>query len=125
MYFTKSTNHTFYIFSLASPFDLVWIVPSVLRCKPDFGTAPGTMSRSSPRRQSRTIREFDSSFVVKQFGFRSVEDYYSAASLADKLDRIKVPLLGLNAADDPFIPFPGQLCNRCSAVTALLFAGES
>ena len=58
--------------------------------------------------QSRTIREFDASFVVKQFGFRDVEDYYNAASLNDKLHRIQVPLLGLNAADDPFIPFSGE-----------------
>ncbi|KAF0306306.1 Phospholipase ABHD3 [Amphibalanus amphitrite] len=57
--------------------------------------------------KSRTIREFDASFVVKQFGFRDVEDYYTAASLNDKLHRIQVPLLGLNAADDPFIPFNG------------------
>ncbi|XP_037073675.1 phospholipase ABHD3-like isoform X1 [Pollicipes pollicipes] len=57
--------------------------------------------------KSRTIREFDASFVVKQFGFRDVEDYYSAATLTDKLHRIKVPLLGLNAADDPFIPCSG------------------
>ena len=46
--------------------------------------------------------------MVKQFGFRDVEDYYNAATLTDKLHRIQVPLLGLNAADDPFIPFKGE-----------------
>ena len=78
--------------------------------KSDCTTPPRDFNAPAPLSavfQSRTIREFDASFVVKQFGFRDVEDYYSAASLTDKLHRIQVPLLGLNAADDPFIPFKG------------------
>ncbi|XP_063220007.1 phospholipase ABHD3 isoform X2 [Bacillus rossius redtenbacheri] len=54
--------------------------------------------------QSRTIREFDSKFTVKQFGFKDVQDYYQHATLHTKLHLIHVPLFCLNAADDPFQP---------------------
>lgn len=52
----------------------------------------------------RSVREFDSAFTTKHFGFRDVEAYYSAASLHDKLSGVRVPLLCLCAADDPFQP---------------------
>ncbi|XP_053988616.1 phospholipase ABHD3 [Hylaeus volcanicus] len=54
--------------------------------------------------KSQTVREFDSHFTVKQFGYRDVEEYYSNATLHDKLHLIDVPLLCLSAADDPFQP---------------------
>ncbi|XP_043276395.1 phospholipase ABHD3 isoform X2 [Venturia canescens] len=54
--------------------------------------------------KSRTVREFDANFTAKQFGYKDVEDYYSSATLHDKLHLIQVPLLCLNAADDPFQP---------------------
>lgn len=54
--------------------------------------------------KSRTIREFDSRFTAKQFGFRDAEHYYTSSCLHDKIHTIKVPLLCLNAADDPFQP---------------------
>nr|CAD7438023.1 unnamed protein product [Timema bartmani] len=54
---------------------------------------------------SRTIREFDATFTVKQFGFKDIDDYYTQATMHEKLHLIKIPLLCLNAADDPFQPF--------------------
>lgn len=54
--------------------------------------------------KSQTVREFDSQFTVKQFGYKDVEDYYSNATIHDKLHLIDVPLLCLSAADDPFQP---------------------
>jgi len=54
--------------------------------------------------QSRTIKEFDSNFTVKSFGYKDVDHYYTDASLHDKIHHIKVPLLCLSAADDPFQP---------------------
>lgn len=53
---------------------------------------------------SRTIREFDSRFTTKLFGYEDWTDYYSDARLAGKLSRIRVPVLSLNAEDDPFQP---------------------
>ncbi|KAM3960910.1 abhydrolase domain containing Hydr1 [Aphomia sociella] len=54
--------------------------------------------------RSRSVREFDAAFTTKHFGFGSVEAYYREASLSDKLGRVRVPLLCLCAADDPFQP---------------------
>ncbi|XP_011494645.1 PREDICTED: abhydrolase domain-containing protein 3-like [Ceratosolen solmsi marchali] len=54
--------------------------------------------------KSQTVREFDDYFTSKHFGYKDVEDYYSNATLHNKLHRIKVPLLCLSAADDPFQP---------------------
>ncbi|KXJ81086.1 hypothetical protein RP20_CCG021755 [Aedes albopictus] len=53
---------------------------------------------------SRSIRDFDANFTCKNFGFKDLEHYYSHATLHDKLDRVQVPLVCLNAADDPFQP---------------------
>ncbi|KAM7534265.1 hypothetical protein Aperf_G00000105135 [Anoplocephala perfoliata] len=53
----------------------------------------------------RSIREFDAAITVDMFGYKSVDDYYADASPATKIDRIRIPLLCLNAADDPFVPF--------------------
>ncbi|XP_014239389.1 phospholipase ABHD3 [Cimex lectularius] len=57
--------------------------------------------------KSKTIREFDSKFTVKQFGYKDVDDYYTHASLHDKIHKFKVPVLCLSAADDPFQPLDG------------------
>ncbi|XP_077267081.1 abhydrolase domain containing Hydr1 [Temnothorax americanus] len=54
--------------------------------------------------KSQTIREFDSNFTARHFGYKNVDEYYSNATLHDKLHLIQVPTLCLNAADDPFQP---------------------
>jgi len=53
---------------------------------------------------SKTIREFDSRFTAKMFGYKSVAEYYGAARLHHKVENIKVPTLSLSAEDDPFQP---------------------
>lgn len=59
--------------------------------------------------QSTSVRQFDSRFTCKQFGYTDVEEYYQAATLHTKLDRIRVPTLCLSAADDPFQPLDGKI----------------
>lgn len=54
--------------------------------------------------KSKTIKEFDTNFTSKHFGYKSVDHYYSMATLHNKLHQISVPLLCLSAADDPFQP---------------------
>lgn len=54
--------------------------------------------------RARSVRQFDAAFTTKHFGFGSVDAYYRAASLRDKLGRVRAPLLCLCAADDPFQP---------------------
>ncbi|VUZ39767.1 unnamed protein product [Hymenolepis diminuta] len=55
--------------------------------------------------KSRSIREFDESITVDMFGYKSVDEYYTDASPATKIHRVRIPILCLNAADDPFVPF--------------------
>jgi len=71
---------------------------------------------------SKTIREFDSLFTTKMFGYKSVQDYYIAAKLTDRLNNIKVPLFALSAEDDPFQPgesLPLEAASRSSHVAIL------
>ena len=69
---------------------------------------------------STTVREFDSRFTTKMFGYKDVVEYYTAARLHHKVENIKVglqltrlhpfspdhqvPTLAINAEDDPFQP---------------------
>ncbi|XP_012559199.1 phospholipase ABHD3 isoform X1 [Hydra vulgaris] len=55
--------------------------------------------------KTTTIREFDDVFTAKTFGYPSHEEYYTESSLILKpLENIKIPMLFLNAKDDPFSP---------------------
>lgn len=75
--------------------------------------------------QSKTIKEFDSHFTSKHFGFKDVNHYYEAATLHDKLHKICVPLLCLNAADDPFQPLdaiPTKAAQKSSHVAIVITA---
>ncbi|XP_061563157.1 phospholipase ABHD3-like isoform X1 [Cololabis saira] len=75
--------------------------------------------------QSRTIREFDERFTSLLFGYESCMDYYHDASPGKKLPRTAVPILCLNAADDPFSPqnaFPVSIVQRLPNVALLLTA---
>jgi uncharacterized protein len=51
---------------------------------------------------SKTITEFDDAFIAPVYGFKDCWDYYRQTSSIYYLDRIVVPTLILNAADDPF-----------------------
>lgn len=62
--------------------------------------------------RSKTIKEFDTYFTSKHFGYRDVDHYYSVATLHNKLHKIAVPLLCLSAADDPFQPLDGEFFFR-------------
>ncbi|SAM03354.1 hypothetical protein [Absidia glauca] len=48
-----------------------------------------------------TLRQFDEAATRRIFDYASVHDYYFDASSSRKIEHIKVPLLCLNALDDP------------------------
>lgn len=54
--------------------------------------------------QCKTVWDFDDKFTIIVAGYGSVEEYYSAASCARVLHRVAVPLLCINALDDPLCP---------------------
>ncbi|XP_023125534.1 phospholipase ABHD3-like isoform X1 [Amphiprion ocellaris] len=75
--------------------------------------------------KARTIREFDERFTSLLFGYKSCTDYYRDASPDKKLPRTAVPILCLNAADDPFSPqtaFPVNIVQNLPNVALLLTA---
>lgn len=73
---------------------------------------------------SSTVREFDDRLIAPMSGFKDCNEYYSAATLHTKpLYKINVPLLCLNAADDPFAPgesIPFELLSSCPNVAMVL-----
>ncbi|RUS32796.1 Alpha/Beta hydrolase protein [Jimgerdemannia flammicorona] len=50
---------------------------------------------------ARTLREFDTAVTRVVFGYDTVNDYYRDASSSRFITRVRVPLLCLNAVDDP------------------------
>lgn len=51
----------------------------------------------------RTFREFDDRFTAPLHGFRDAQDYWQRCSSRRFIERIRVPSLIINAADDPFL----------------------
>eukprot|EP00242_Pyramimonas_sp_CCMP2087_P002582 CAMPEP_0198228596 /NCGR_PEP_ID=MMETSP1445-20131203/113677_1 /TAXON_ID=36898 /ORGANISM="Pyramimonas sp., Strain CCMP2087" /LENGTH=514 /DNA_ID=CAMNT_0043909001 /DNA_START=303 /DNA_END=1847 /DNA_ORIENTATION=+ len=49
----------------------------------------------------KDIREFDDAITRVSFGFATVDDYYATCSSGNKIDKIKIPLLCIQAEDDP------------------------
>lgn len=54
--------------------------------------------------RTRTLHEFDDLVTAPLHGFRDADDYWTRASSAPWLERIRVPTLLLNALNDPFLP---------------------
>ncbi|CAG8803530.1 15943_t:CDS:2, partial [Gigaspora margarita] len=53
---------------------------------------------------SRSVREFDSRITSKCFAYETVDHYYRDASSYFYVTKVRVPLLCLNAEDDPIVP---------------------
>jgi predicted alpha/beta-fold hydrolase len=53
---------------------------------------------------SRSIREFDDAFTAPVHGFDGVLDYWRRASAKPWLATVALPMLALNARNDPFVP---------------------
>jgi len=54
--------------------------------------------------RSRSLYEFDDAFTAPVHGFDGVLDYWTRASAKPWLAGITVPILALNASNDPFVP---------------------
>lgn len=55
-------------------------------------------------RAARTLYDFDNAYTAPVHGFRDADDYWRRASGKPWLAGVRVPLLVLNALNDPFVP---------------------
>lgn len=75
---------------------------------------------TDPLREIRTLRDFDDAYTAPLNGFRDADDYYRAASSRSVLRDVGVPVLLVNAADDPFLSngcYPTQIADDHSRLT--------
>lgn len=63
---------------------------------------PGLVSVSGYD-QLKTLREFDDRYTAPLHGFMDADDYYAKSSSKQFLNKIAIPTLLVNAADDPFL----------------------
>lgn len=56
---------------------------------------------------AKTIREFDEALTRVSFGFKSVDDYYANSCSSDSIRNVRIPLLCIQAENDPIAPSRG------------------
>eukprot|EP00850_Spirogloea_muscicola_P019087 SM000183S03981 [mRNA] locus=s183:226330:229488:+ [translate_table: standard] len=56
---------------------------------------------------AKTVRQFDDALTRVSFGYKSVDDYYSDASSSRSIEDVQIPLLCIQAEDDPIAPARG------------------
>jgi uncharacterized protein len=76
------------------------MVPKALR---KWQQHPGLFDRDRVA-AARTIFAFDDAFTAPLHGYAGTQDYWSRASAAPHLARLRIPALVLNAGNDPFVP---------------------
>jgi len=54
--------------------------------------------------KAQTLREFDDRFTSKMFGFKDWREYYTDGHSYKKLPYVEIPMLIINAEDDPLSP---------------------
>jgi predicted alpha/beta-fold hydrolase len=64
---------------------------------------PG-IARADVLARARDLYEFDNEYTAPVHGFRDTLDYWTRASAKPLLGGVRVPLLTLNARNDPFVP---------------------
>jgi predicted alpha/beta-fold hydrolase len=57
-------------------------------------------------RAARTFWEFDDTVTAPLHGFRGADDYWTRSSAGPWLGKISIPVLVINARNDPFLPEP-------------------
>lgn len=77
-------------------------------------------------KSSKSVREFESYLSRVTFNYPTVDDYYSDSSCITRLQDVRIPLLCLNATDDPFagaLPSPAQMQANPNIIFCLTKSG--
>eukprot|EP01132_Coremiostelium_polycephalum_P003743 gene3743-4662_t len=69
-----------------------------------FGNRMDKYISAEEMEKCNSIYDFDNAITHKMFGYDSVEHYYTTAGAINHIDRLKKPILFLNAVDDPISP---------------------
>ena len=64
---------------------------------------PGLFDAERMRR-AKSLTDFDDCFTAPLHGFANAQDYYARCSAGERLHKLRVPSLVLNARNDPFVP---------------------
>ena len=83
-----------------TPMFMRTLVPKALA---KWQQSPGVFDRLRLQR-ARTLHDFDDVFTGPVHGIRNADDYWIRASAKPLLKQVAVPLLLLNARNDPFVP---------------------
>ncbi|RLN92495.1 hypothetical protein BBJ28_00023369 [Nothophytophthora sp. Chile5] len=79
-------------------------------------------------RASRTVRDFDDQLTKVTFRYETVDHYYEDGSSVKKLRDVRVPLLCINAEDDPIsissaLPSPAEVEANPSVILCVTKSG--
>ena len=85
---------------LYTPMFMKTLVPKALG---KWQQSPGLFDKARLLR-ARTLHDFDDVFTAPVHGFKDAQDYWQKASAKPLLRQVAVPLLLLNARNDPFVP---------------------
>ncbi|KAI0077123.1 AB-hydrolase YheT [Panus rudis PR-1116 ss-1] len=96
-------NKYFYRYILGGALrSLLFMHKKVFLEHPDSKITKEVLDELSRKRKLRLL-EYDNIVQTRMFGFKDAWDYYKKISSLNVLDKIEVPLLGINALDDPII----------------------
>jgi predicted alpha/beta-fold hydrolase len=93
-----------------------WLLGNLIRqtLADPFGLTEVERQRLTGSRRPRSLRAFDAAITAPRWGYSSVEEYYREASALQPLlaNRLRPPLLLLQAQDDPWVPAAAALAFR-------------
>lgn len=78
---------------------------------------------------SKTIREYDDAYTKKMFNYSTVDNYYRDSSCCRFIEHVRIPLLCINALDDPIsyrpcIPFDEITINPNVVLAVTQYGGH-
>ncbi|MEB3105730.1 MAG: alpha/beta fold hydrolase [Cyanobacteriota bacterium] len=86
-----------------------------------FGLAEAERQQLTGSRRPRSLRDFDAAITAPRWGYSGVREYYQKASALQPLlaNRLGLPLLLLQAQDDPWVPAAAAQALRAASLPDL------